>query len=63
MLKLVTTELDDITQQRLTRMRADARALTSLSRAEIRAAADIIERVRDTLDIVLRRVRHHDDSE
>lgn len=53
MLKLIKSELLPMTQQRLTRMLADVRALKKLPPPELRAGYGEVEAVRDGLSELL----------
>lgn len=56
MLKLITADLDDDTQRRLTRMTLDIRLTMRMSEPEIRAAYSLLEAMRDRLSELLDRV-------
>lgn len=56
MLKLAKTELPPLTEQRLIRMMKDVVILCDQPAAEIRAAYDTIEQIRDALSRLLDRV-------
>jgi hypothetical protein len=56
MLKLIKSELRPMTAERLLRMRNDTQALINTPLAEVRAAYEPIEAVRDALSKLLDRV-------
>lgn len=56
MLKLIKSELQPVTEQRLIRMRNDVVALRELPATELRAGYDTLEALRDTLSEMLDKV-------